>query len=362
MPRKKKPMKIDLRAKIIGQLLDVTGSSIDSWNPAIISDYMKLISYIRNISDTWNPSQLNEALKLLGFRTVDTWNPAQLEETKNNLVQYFLPKIATGNPIELNLTGNLPYTVESAKVTMLPIQDLHGYDSPWVGGAGKNKADETAIRSKFLLDAPLITNTEITASVKATSDTTNIIMRAYNADGSRTDYWSLYQETGGRYYRTFTLPFDVYKVFFNANGTISECQLELGNQLTSYAPYSNICPISGRDSVDLVVSDGESEVKTYTATFPATVYGGSYEFVGGKLSDEWVEIEEYNGETLPGEWISDRDAYAEGTTPTIGAQVVYKTTATETTLTPQAISLNKGENVINSDADNIELNYKINLN
>ena len=29
--------------------------------------------------------------------------------------------------------------ISSLKVTLTPIQDLHGYDSPWVGGAGKNK-------------------------------------------------------------------------------------------------------------------------------------------------------------------------------------------------------------------------------
>ncbi len=35
-------------------------------------------------------------------------------------------------------------------------------------------------------------------------------------------------------------------------------------------------------------------------------------------------IRSYNGETLPGVWISDRDEYASGTTPTTGALVVYE--------------------------------------
>ena len=35
-------------------------------------------------------------------------------------------------------------------------------------------------------------------------------------------------------------------------------------------------------------------------------------------------IASYNGETLPSTWISDRDTYAEGTSPTTGAEVVYK--------------------------------------
>ena len=37
-----------------------------------------------------------------------------------------------------------------------------------------------------------------------------------------------------------------------------------------------------------------------------------------------AEIASYAGETLPGEWISDRDVYSAGATPTTGAQVVYK--------------------------------------
>jgi hypothetical protein len=36
-------------------------------------------------------------------------------------------------------------------------------------------------------------------------------------------------------------------------------------------------------------------------------------------------------------------------------------TPTESTFTPQSISLNKGENVISTDGDNVELKYSVSL-
>ena len=68
----------------------------------------------------------------------------------------------------------------------------------------------------------------------------------------------------------------------------------------------------------------------YNVTFPqaaGTVYGGRLEVYKdgtGKIISTMANIAEYDGETLPGAWISDRDVYAEGTTPTTGAQVVYE--------------------------------------
>lgn len=121
---------INIKLKMINDLMDVTGSAKDSWNPAEISDDMKAIAYIHRLADTWNPAQLNEALKYLGFDTIDSWNPAIIEETKNKLVKYFLPTEATGNPITFNTYGNLPYEISKAEVTFLPKQSGSGEPSP----------------------------------------------------------------------------------------------------------------------------------------------------------------------------------------------------------------------------------------
>lgn len=65
-----------------------------------------------------------------------------------------------------------------------------------------------------------------------------------------------------------------------------------------------------------------------------TCYGGTLSNENGvqRLTLTHGYIASYNGETLPSIWISDRDVYAEGTTPTTGAEVVY------TLATPQQIS------------------------
>ena len=59
-------------------------------------------------------------------------------------------------------------------------------------------------------------------------------------------------------------------------------------------------------------------------TLPRTIYGGIIDAIIGQGQETWGYIASYAGETLPGEWISDRDEYAAGATPTVGAQVAYK--------------------------------------
>lgn len=78
-----------------------------------------------------------------------------------------------------------------------------------------------------------------------------------------------------------------------------------------------------------------------------TVYGGTMNMTTGVLTVTDGYIASYNGETLPSAWISDRDVYEEGASPTTGAQVVYKLdTAVTYDLTPQEISLLVGQNNI----------------
>lgn len=90
-----------------------------------------------------------------------------------------------------------------------------------------------------------------------------------------------------------------------------------------------------------------------------TVYGGYYNSKTGELVDEWGMIASYNGETLPGQWISDRDVYAPGTAPSIGAQVAYKRASPIIyQLTHTQIVILLGANSIWSSANgNIELSY-----
>ena len=74
---------------------------------------------------------------------------------------------------------------------------------------------------------------------------------------------------------------------------------------------------------------GLSALNKYTVNFkdannnPLTVVGGQLNINNGQASvDVYPYYASYNGEELTGEWISDRDEYTEGGTPTTGAQVL----------------------------------------
>lgn len=87
-------------------------------------------------------------------------------------------------------------------------------------------------------------------------------------------------------------------------------------------------------------TDGYAEYPVDLSSI-GTVYGGTFDALTGVLTVTHDYIASYAGETLPGVWISDRDVYAAGTTPTTGAQVVYEletpTTHQLTAITTQTL-------------------------
>jgi hypothetical protein len=129
---------------------------------------------------------------------------------------------------------------------------------------------------------------------------------------------------------------------YNAGYTriFDDVQLEVGSTATAYEPY---------------------HADTYPITLPSsagTVYGGTLDVVSGELTVTKAFIQSYAGETLPGAWISDRDVYSAGTTPTTGAEVCYDLAAPiEYTLTPQEIRTLLGVNNVWSDAGAVDVQY-----
>lgn len=100
---------------------------------------------------------------------------------------------------------------------------------------------------------------------------------------------------------------------------------------------------------------------SYNIIFPAsigTVYKGYLNVTTGTLTVTYGYIDSYAGETIDGIWISDRDIYVEGTTPTIGAQVIYELSTPLTyKLTPQEILALSGANRIWADTGNMSISY-----
>ena len=114
-----------------------------------------------------------------------------------------------------------------------------------------------------------------------------------------------------------------------------DIQIEEGSTATGYEPYRSMGggavtpsePLYGLpDAEDTVEVDASGDVTVTRRT---------------------RYIASYNGESLPGRWISSHDVYSEGATPTTGAQVVYELTIPETEaltaitpITPEAGAVN----------------------
>ena len=164
----------------------------------------------------------------------------------------------SGNPVSFT-ARNAP--LKQLKVAFSPVQDLHGYDSPWPAGGGKNLANVL-----YGSQVPSITNGQMVAVAGWASD--------YIPIDSSKEYVISFSGNAGRYLLFYAsdksyLGYDTgfasgtllsgspyfentgyVKVRSEANSTNDPLmQLEVGTTPTSYAPYSNLCPILGWDSL-----------------------------------------------------------------------------------------------------------------
>lgn len=320
-------------------------------------------------------------------------------------------KDASGNPI--TLTDGSAWNAEGLVVTLEPKQNLHGYDHPWAGGAGKNKlpmvlADIKSANTGGTWSGNAYTLNGVTFTVLTDEDdnvtgikvtgtasaNTNFViaenpvfdgqavMSGCPSNGSDSKYFLQYSNNMTADYKDVGSGISVsqfdYATYPNSNVKI---QIRSGYAcptagLTFYPmirlasvsdatfePYSNECPITGYTECAVDVKDEEETTQhTATITFGQTVYGGSVDFKTGKVTVTHVSIASYNGETINEPWLSSIDEYVSGTTPTEGAQVVYPlTNPTELTLTPAELELLKGYNYITTNGTNIELTYMPNI-
>lgn len=104
-----------------------------------------------------------------------------------------------------------------------------------------------------------------------------------------------------------------------------------------------------------VANDGVTEAVDWTDD-AGTVYGGTFDLATGVLSVTMGNIASYNGEVINEPWLSSLDEYAEGATPTIGAQVVYTLDAPVTyQLDPVTVSLLSGINSLYADCGDVKV-------
>ena len=201
-----------------------------------------------------------------------------------------IEKTIIGNPI--HITDALAKPVQALSIALEPVQDLNGYSYPWPAGGGKNKFNGTFLQGYWAyadgtwVNSPNWITTEKIPCKASTSYTVS-------ADAKATRW------QGFVWYLTKTSPSNAAYLIFNiagypgTNDTIAPSdvtyfQLEEGSSSTAYAPYSNICPISGWTGANVYHSGADtSDATTYSITFPSaagTVYGGTLDVTTGKLT------------------------------------------------------------------------------
>ena len=191
-----------------------------------------------------------------------------------------------------SFTDGSPAPVTALSVSIDPVQDLHGYDNPWPAGGGKNKWDTSRkVSGKFILSNATIGNTVNYNNSSAsdvyekvaylTAGTTYTISYTKNTPSSNNTRAgvicddngivlenSLYSwENANSVTITPTVSGWLYATVDNAS---TNFQIEQGSSATSFAPYENICPISGhtsatvtRTGVNLCNVDDENVTSAY---------------------------------------------------------------------------------------------------
>lgn len=196
-------------------------------------------------------------------------------------------KSASGSII--TLSDACAMSVSECVVDIDAVQDLHGYDKPWVGGAGKNKletiladiktvnTDGTWSDNAYTLNNITFTvevdgdenvvgikvngtaSQETTFNVGLTPDTGTFAMNGC-PDGGSVSTYSLYAKnlyvhdygTGANITTSGTqvTVAIVIRNGYTANNLIFYPMVRASGDAT-FAPYTNICPISGFDAVNL---------------------------------------------------------------------------------------------------------------
>lgn len=375
-----------------------------------VRNWLMRSSGYHRLEDTYDPDHFRMArvAGTVDFETGAYNATGKTQVTFDCMPQRFLKSgetVISCDPVERSASGEIAsfetdYVVPmtSAEVSFSPVQDLNGYDSPWPAGGGKNKLNIlplTPIKVENGITFTVNNDGTVTANGTATSQCQiywripadiaktfgNMVLDVLDGQVN-SGITGILEEAAPPYTRYANTTW--YPVISDAIANISAANANLSLQIqqgttvnnfllkpmirpadsaSGFAPYTNICPISGNMGVELKIgATYPTAVNTYSVTFAdhGTVYGGTVDLVSGKLTvEEWGNIASYNGENITEPWLSSMDVYSAGATPTTGAQVVYKlaTPPLEYALSPQQIETLQGENNVWSDAGEISLTF-----
>ena len=274
----------------------------------------------------------------------------EIQNTPQNIVSLVTPKLkllpeffsdivpasASGEKVGFMNTVGLPLRFIDVATEIVAQQNLNGYDHPWAGGGGDNKigfADGTYTSgsNKSLYVADGLLTVQASASVSsATIATTSAVSSsalgntfpagtymfsmfdyAYNVVGilranirfeiklADETTQEIAENTAFTTTQAFTLnTIKSTQTISWTNGKYISFRLMLvsgSTQPTEWTPYSNICPITGFNTGNIIVSptENQGDSTTYIVAWHSeagTVYGGEVDVTKGKLTvTHWAE-------------------------------------------------------------------------
>lgn len=156
---------------------------------------------------------------------------------------------ATGNPVTFSTTVAKP--LKQSLIGMEPVQDLHGQDSPWPAGGGKNKFDPSVMptpTSTIQYHAFFVGGGDWIASTDAPyvgGNATVFFLAGDVSSGASTLENGISPSSGRKQTAVDGYVTIAWRVLDDVDPSQYHVQIESGSTITAYAPYSNICPITG---------------------------------------------------------------------------------------------------------------------
>ncbi len=192
------------------------------------------------------------------FNTARGFKPSEWASAISKLTELEV-KTASGAIASFN-DGADDVPIESATFEFSPNQDLNGQDAPYPPGGGKNlfNADNIHAHGFWNANGSFTNHESYNAYIIKVDPETDY---TYNAGftgittflDSNGDYISGSNQGTGLASRTVTTPANCAYItasisITNLNGTQ---QIEKGSSATAYAPYANICPITGYEGLTI---------------------------------------------------------------------------------------------------------------
>lgn len=245
----------------IAQILVPSGATSSS--ELTITDKRVIYESIESIIDdnieseerSWSSQKTHEEIVSLSNEVYDSLN------TKAGAII----GTASGNIVSITDGGdNLP--VKELVVGIEPVQDLHGYDSPWPAGSGKNLLYKTIENASIDPNGRIISDTSFNLFIAKVENgqTYTFSNGGVAVASSDTGYFTSDPVMGSVTYdgsrdlsvpATFTATYTGY-IALRLATTRTNVQLELGSTATPFTPYENICPITGHTSATVARTGG----------------------------------------------------------------------------------------------------------